>query len=422
MSKSKVLFFVTGSVAAFKAAAVVSRLVRDGYEVQCVMSGSALRFVGEATLEGLTGKRVLKDLWESGRAMDHIHFSRWADFGIVCPASANTLARMALGLADDVVAACLLAWPRSKPLYVFPAMNSEMLAAAPTQSHINSLRSRGVFVAESPSGTLACGETGDGRLLEPEEIVRLVRHFISPEGAASSLSARHRRILITSGATRESIDGVRFITNHSTGRTGAELAEFFASAGWLVTLLHGQGAMKPSSSHGGSERIHLLEYSDHADLCEKMASQLGSIPFAAAIHCAAVSDYTVGGVSHSNDLLGLGPKDLVGKKISSTTELTLRLLPTKKILPLLREFSINKGIKVVGFKMTLNSTREEMLAAASRIFDESVDAVVANDWAEVCLDRSKHPGVLRTRANEVQFESVSDLAAKLSGLFEEVSL
>src|SRR3989344_1952570 len=136
MSKSKIVFFLSGSIAAFKACQVISRLVQEGCEVQTVATPSALKFIGPATLEGLTGKPVLTDLWEDSRAMDHIHLSRWADFGILCPASANTLARMAHGLGDDLVSAMILAWPKNKPLHVFPAMNHEMFSHPATQENL----------------------------------------------------------------------------------------------------------------------------------------------------------------------------------------------------------------------------------------------------------------------------------------------
>lgn len=400
MLKSKVLFFVTGSIAAFKAAQVVSRLVQDDCEVQCVMSPSALRFVGEATFEGLTGRRVLTDLWESGRAMDHIHLSRWADFGVVCPASANTLSQMALGLADGIVSSTLLAWPRGKRLFVFPAMNSEMWAAAPVQQHVHALRSRGLFVAESESGNLACGEVGAGRLLEPDQILQIVR----PVHAH-----KKRRILITAGATREPIDGIRFITNHSTGRTGAALCEEFLNAGWSVTHFRGQGAVSAGQAVDKS-----VEFSSFADLRDKLRFELGAEAYDAVVHCAAVSDYTVKELSRGDRLASVSPDELLKQKMPSGKDLILNLAPTEKILPLLREFSRNKNVRIVGFKLTLNSTPDEMLAAARKILTESVDAVVANDWSQVVVDRNKHPGVVSTKNGQYPFSTVNELSGMLS--------
>lgn len=399
---------MSGSIAAFKAAAVVSDLVKNGCEVQCVFSSSAHRFVGEATFEGLTGRRVLSDLWESGQAMDHIELSRWADFAMVCPASANCIAKIALGLSDDLLTSCLLAWPRSKPLYVFPAMNTAMWTAPSTQAHVATLRERGVIVAETEVGSLACGEVGEGRLLEPEKIIEMVGR----ENVSRASGGPGRKILITSGATRERIDGIRFITNHSTGRTGAELCDEFAKAGWTVTCLHGEGAVLPARFY---KRISFFDY---ADLEDKLRSELAVEKYAAIVHCAAVSDYTVDEVSHSDSLASLQPRDLAEQKIQSGGDLVLHLSPTPKLLPQLKEFSQNKQIFVVGFKLTLNAERTEMLDAGRLILSETVDAVVANDWSQVRRDGNTHPCCLIAEDQESDFRTVSELAHKLTDLIE----
>src|SRR4051812_6287817 len=200
-AKKKILFLMSGSIAAFKTCQVISKLVQDGNEVQIAATESTFEFVGRMTLEGLTGKKVLSDLWESGHAMDHIFLTRWADMAMLCPATANTLARLAGGFADDLVSAMTLAWPGDKPYFIFPAMNHQMLQAPVTQVNLQTLMSRGFRVAPTQSGSLACGEDGPGRMLEAEEILRRIR--VKPLG----------EVLITGGATREPIDGIRFISN-----------------------------------------------------------------------------------------------------------------------------------------------------------------------------------------------------------------
>lgn len=406
MSNSKILFFISGSVAAFKAAQVVSRLVREGAEVQCVMSQAASRFVGAATFEGLTGRPVLSDLWEHGRAMDHIHLSRWADFGVICPASANILAKMSLGLADDAVTSTLLAWPEGKPLFVFPAMNTQMLLAEATQENLRRLRQRGIVIGETGSGNLACGESGEGRLLEPDEILAVLRE-------AKTERPTRGRVLITAGATREAIDGIRFITNHSTGRTGAELATQLERRGWNVTLLHGRGAMRADAGK-------VMEFFDYEDLCEKVRAELATEVYDLVIHSAAVSDYTVDEVSHSDSLGNLDPSELLKQKIPSGQSLILHLRPTAKILPRLREFSRNKKIQVVGFKLTLNASADETRQAARQIFEGDVDLVVANDWSQLQSARETgrshlHPGFVLRKADdhERSFTTVAELAEVL---------
>lgn len=174
MSRGNVLFLLSGSIACFKACSVISRLAQSGVTVQTVATPAALRFVGAATLEGLSGRSVFTDLWEEGRALDHIELARQADLAIVCPATANTLNRLAAGLADDPVGALFLAWERQKPWWVVPAMNAHMWAHPATQASLEKLRSWKVRVVDPVEGSHACGEDGSGRLAEPEQIVTQV--------------------------------------------------------------------------------------------------------------------------------------------------------------------------------------------------------------------------------------------------------
>lgn len=172
MSRSpNVLFLLTGSIACYKACAIISRLTQAGVTVQTVATPAALRFVGEATLEGLSGRRVFTDLWEPGRALDHIELARAADLAVVCPATANTVNRLAAGQADDSVGTLFLAWELDKkPWWVAPAMNHRMWQHPATVASLEKLRSWGVRVLDPVEGPHACGEAGPGRLAEPEAI------------------------------------------------------------------------------------------------------------------------------------------------------------------------------------------------------------------------------------------------------------
>ena len=168
----RVLFALSGSISCYKACHAISRLVQAKIEVQTVVTAGALRFIGAATLEGLTGRAPYTDLWAPGRAMDHIDLTRWADLAVVAPASANTLNRLAAGLADDPLGSLFLAWElKKKPWWVAPAMNSAMLAHPSTQSSLQRLASLGVRVLPTEEGALACGEIGAGRLMEPDALV-----------------------------------------------------------------------------------------------------------------------------------------------------------------------------------------------------------------------------------------------------------
>lgn len=387
MSKSKVLFILTGSIAAYKACAVISRLVQDGCEVQTVASPSALKFIGAATLEGLTGKKTGVDLWEEGRAMDHIQLSRWADYGIVCPASANTCAAAAAGFAGDLVGAILLAWSKDKPLHFFPAMNVEMYNNAVTQENLAKLSAWGFTVHPTGDGSLACGETGAGRLLEPEQILETLK------------SKKFGSMLITAGPTREPIDGIRFLSNVSTGQTAASLADQFSAIGWDVTYLHGAGAKLPARA------ARIIPFGSFAELDEELRRELGGNDYGAVVHAAAVSDYSIASVNGA-------PAD-ADHKLNSAGQLSLGLKANHKILPRLKEYSRSKKIKVIGFKLTLNQDPSETTRIAQGLLGENIDAVVANDWSRVARDRRHHPGVLLKHGSEQPFADLFTLAKSI---------
>src|SRR5688572_23473467 len=166
-----VLFQLSGSIAAYKACQVVSRLTQAGCEVQTVATDGALQFVGPATLEGLTGRPVASDTFAAGTHMDHIHLVRWADLIVLCPATANTINRLAAGIADDLVGTMFLAHDFTKPYLVVPAMNAAMYDHPATSAALDRLRQWGVEVLEPGAGSLACGEIGPGRLAEPEAVL-----------------------------------------------------------------------------------------------------------------------------------------------------------------------------------------------------------------------------------------------------------
>ncbi len=179
MSRTEILLMVSGSIAAFKAAALASRLVQDGYGVQTVLSAGGEKFVGAATFEGITGRPVLGDLWAPGRAMDHIELVDQADLFLLYPASANTITRLRAGLADDLAGCLFLANNFRKPWWIAPAMNSEMFAHPAVSGALTELAGWGCRILPTGDGRMACGTSGPGRVLEPDEVAALVAEALS---------------------------------------------------------------------------------------------------------------------------------------------------------------------------------------------------------------------------------------------------
>jgi phosphopantothenoylcysteine decarboxylase/phosphopantothenate--cysteine ligase len=231
---TRILLGITGGIAAYKSAELVRRLRDRGAEVQVVMTAGARQFVTPLTFQALSGRSVRTDLWDEAAeaAMGHIELARWADRVLIAPASADFLARLAHGLADDLLTTLCLA--TDAPLSVAPAMNRLMWANAATQANVAVLRSRGVTVLGPAEGDQACGETGPGRMLEPAEIL----DAFAPRGAGNRVLAG-LKVMITAGPTRERIDPVRFITNRSSGKMGFAVAEAAREAGAEVVLVSG---------------------------------------------------------------------------------------------------------------------------------------------------------------------------------------
>jgi phosphopantothenoylcysteine decarboxylase/phosphopantothenate--cysteine ligase len=365
MSGSNIAFVLTGSVSGYKACDAISRLVQLGHRVRTVATGSALRFVGAATLEGLTGEPVLTDLFQPGAALEHIKLTRWADAIVVCPATANTLNRFAAGLADDLPGALFLAHDRSKPFLVAPAMNPAMWLHPATEESVEKLVRWGVRFISVGDGRTACGEVGEGRLAEPPDIVAAIE-------AALARPPRRLRLLVTSGGTSEPIDGVRVLANASTGRTGAAIADRLARAGHEVVILRSRNsAAAPASCREET-------FSSFADLDDALGRLLSCARFDAVVHAAAVSDFGVSRVDVGGRALPPG-----NGKIPSDQGAVLHLAPHPKLVDGLRTRSLNPSLRVVAFKLTQGADEDEARAAVAGLFGHSgADLVVHNDEAE----------------------------------------
>jgi phosphopantothenoylcysteine decarboxylase/phosphopantothenate--cysteine ligase len=278
LTSFKVLLGVTGGIAAYKSAELVRRLREQGAEVQVVMTEGAQHFVGALTFQALSGRPVRTNLWDASAeaAMGHIELARWADRIVIAPASADFLARLAHGHANDLLTTLCLA--TDAPISVAPAMNRLMWANAATQANVATLRSRGVTILGPAEGEQACGETGAGRMVEPADILATLWPRDTATGALAG-----RKVLVTAGPTRERIDPVRFITNRSSGKMGYAVAEAARAAGADVVIVSGPVNVPTPAG------VRRIDVETAEQMMDAVRAELpGTDIFIAA---AAVSDY-----------------------------------------------------------------------------------------------------------------------------------
>jgi len=316
---SNVLIAVTGSISAYKIADVVSALTKNGHQVQCVLTASAREFITPLVLETLSGRPVKSDTFGPDiSGTEHIDLARWADVFVVAPATANVLAKLALGLADDLLTTIALA--TTAPLLLAPAMNTVMWEHPATQEHLQTLRQRGAAVIDPAAGTLACGEVGIGKLAPVPDIVTAIETAL----VATATDLADVSVLITAGPTTSAIDAVRYITNHSTGRMGAAMAEEALRRGARVLYVLGvdKGVVRPVAPRGSQNRLTLVEVRTAEEMAD---AALALLPQAnGVIATAAVLDYRVAAPAP-------------GKLKRAVDAITLDMLPSIHVLGALRE-------------------------------------------------------------------------------------
>ena len=304
-AQHRILLGITGGVAAYKAAELARLLVKDGMDVRVAMTDAACRFITPMTMQALSGQPVLTDLWDASisNAMSHIEGSRDRDLIVVAPASADFIAKLASGLADDLLSALCLA--RECPLLVAPAMNRQMWDNPATQRNVERLRQDGVAILGPASGDQACGEVGMGRMLEPEQLHAEIRAALQPKVLVGV------RVVVTAGPTFEAIDPVRGITNRSSGRMGYAVAQAALEAGARVTLVSGPTALTAPAG------ARLVPVTSAQDMLNAVNAEIAATDIFIAV--AAVADYRV--------------RDTSAQKIKkSDRALTLELQPTVDIL------------------------------------------------------------------------------------------
>ncbi|PKO98762.1 MAG: bifunctional phosphopantothenoylcysteine decarboxylase/phosphopantothenate--cysteine ligase CoaBC [Bacteroidetes bacterium HGW-Bacteroidetes-8] len=363
MLKGKhILLGVTGSIAAYKAAILVRALVKEGAEVKVIMSEMAKQFITPLTMATLSKNPILVEFYnpENGDWNSHISLGLWADLYLIAPASANTIAKMSTGVADNLLLTTYLS--ARSPVVVAPAMDVDMFLHTATQKNIQIIRDRGVYIIEPGSGELASGLEGKGRMEEPEAIVEFVKNLLERESPANHMVAgelmsaiKGKKVLLTAGPTVEQIDPVRFISNNSTGKMGYSIAEEFAKRGAIVTLISG-----PVNERLSSSKIRL----NNVNSAEEMYTQTVAAYRAGAdivILAAAVSDFT--------------PSLIERAKIKRLgDEITLKLKPTRDIAASLGEVK-KEGAIHIGFAL---ETDNEFENALSKLQRKNLDAIVLN--------------------------------------------
>lgn len=343
-----ILLGISGGIAAYKAADLTRRLRLAGAQVRVVMSPGATQFVTPLTFQALSGQPVRTQLWdgEEGAGMGHIELARWADFIVIAPASADMLARLAHGLADELLSTLCLA--AQVPLWVAPAMNQAMWSHAATQDNLRTLLARGVRVLGPAHGDQACGEQGPGRMLEPEAIVLA----LAAEWAGGPLAGV--RVLVSAGPTREPLDPVRFIANRSSGKMGYALAAAARAAGAQVSLVSGPVSLAPPIG------ATLIPVETAAQMHEAVLAQVAHMDI--YIGAAAVADYR--------------PRTAAVDKIKKTAPvLTLELERTADILTAVANHPQRPRF-VVGFAA---ETTDLARYAQEKLAHKGVDMMAANE-------------------------------------------
>ena len=346
----KIVLGVTGGIAVYKAVDLVSRLRKQGCEVRVGMTEHAQQFVTPLTFKEISGNAVATSMWNSNQEfnVEHIALANWADAFLVAPATANILAKMTYGIADDLLSTTLLA--AQAPIVVCPAMNTGMYLNAATQENIAKLQSRGITVMPPASGHLACGTSGPGRLPEPQQIVEFMSSFFA--GREGDL--RGLKVLVTAAGTREPIDPVRFVGNRSSGKMGYAVAQMAAERGAEVLLISGPSALAVPPN------VKAVQVESTNEMLEACLAAYDAVDI--VIKAAAVADYR--------------PRDVADQKIKKKTDDALIVVMDKNP-DILKTLGSKKTHQVlVGFAA---ETQNLLANARDKVVKKNLDMIVAND-------------------------------------------
>ena len=344
----KILLIICGGISAYKSLEVIRSLKKKGAKVKTILTKSAKEFITPLSVASLSQGKVYDDLFsvENEAEMDHISLSRWSDVILVAPATGNTISKLSTGSSDDLASTVLLA--ADKDIFLSPAMNVRMWEHPSTKNNVNKLKKFGYKVIGPEIGDMACGEFGEGKMTEPDEIMRQVENYFIKHNQNKSFKA-----LVTAGPTREYIDPVRFITNKSSGKQGYELAKSLSKKGFETTLISGPTSLKVDKS------INFIEV-ETADQMFKATQN--SLPADVAIFSAAVGDFKV--------------KEKNEQKIKKKDYINLSLEKNIDILNYVSNHNSLRPKLVIGFAAETNDIKNN---AKSKLLEKNCDWVIAND-------------------------------------------
>ena len=388
-----ILLGITGSIAAYKAAMLCRLLRVAGAEVKVVMTPTAKEFITPVTMATLSKNPIAVEFYnpENGDWHSHISMGEWADCYLIAPATANTLAKMAYGIADNLLLTTYLS-ARCQTV-VAPAMDCDMFCHTATQENIAKLRERGVVILESPEGELASGLTGKGRMMEPEQIVEAVDRLLSTEQTLAG-----KRIMVTAGATIEAIDPVRYISNHSTGKMGYAIAEKLAKRGAEVVLVSGKTALPTPQG------VRRVDVRSAEEMYEASVKEFDGAD--CAVMCAAVADYT--------------PVEVSNTKIKKNdASFTIELRKTKDITAELGK--VKGSRKIVGFAL---ETDNEQVNAEKKLVEKNLDMIVLNslrdEGAGFGCDTNKVSFIDATHREDLPLLSKAEVAERIADRIEKL--
>ena len=372
-----ILLIISGGIAAYKALELIRLLRRSGVEVRCILTAGGAQFITPLSVSSLTGQKTYTDLWSLSdeTEMGHIRLSREADLIVIAPASADLMAKMSHGLANDLATTTLLA--SNKPVLIAPAMNPEMWSHAATQANIQVLRERGSLFIGPEAGDMACGEIGVGLMSEPSHILEAVESFFEPKALAGY------RAVVTSGPTFEPLDPVRFLGNRSSGKQGHAIAQALAEAGASVTLVCGPVHL-PNPQ--GVRCLHVETAAEMLKACET------SLPADIFIGAAAVSDWRP--AQQSSQKI---------KKISSSKPKAVQLTENPDILKTIATKKRNRPKLVIGFAAETENLEKN---ARAKLKSKGCDWILAN---RVGPDGSGKEKTFGSPLNKIVFVSSSGI-------------